>query len=192
MEWEKRSETRELEIAALDAAMKIMAKVTGVRTEAPGNPVPPPSPVDLIQTGHRALSFLQMSNPKKAKAVEFLRKEATQLHSKALEQLALEVSTHLKGPGAFNKVNDMIQQMIFRLMAEQKGEDDHKNWCDLELKKTRTSAADKADKIEDLQTDIEDAEGKIASLADDIKAADDMVLTIEKSMAEASQDSQDR
>merc|ERR1719486_147929 len=42
-EWETRSETRTLEVEAMDAAMKILAKSTGVRPEAPGNPVPPPS-----------------------------------------------------------------------------------------------------------------------------------------------------
>jgi len=187
MEWEKRSETRQLETDAMTAAIKIMSNVTGVRTEAPGNPSPPPSPVDLIQKGHRALSLLQLTDPRiiptKVKAVEFLRQEAQHLHSKALETLALEVSTHLTGP--FNKVNNMIEKMIFRLMAEQKDEDDHKNWCDKEVHKTRTSKDDKSTRMERLQDDIEDAESKTGKLADDIKKADDMVVTITDHMAEA-------
>jgi len=84
--------------------IKILAKVSGVRTEAPGNPVPPPSPV----------FFLQVVDPK-TKAVNLIRDTAKVVHSKALERLALEVSTHLTGP--FDKVNDMIQKMIFRLIA---------------------------------------------------------------------------
>merc|ERR1712046_46510 len=45
-EWAERSETREGEIKAIAMAVKILAKVGGVRTEAPENPVPPPNPVD--------------------------------------------------------------------------------------------------------------------------------------------------
>jgi len=39
-EWETRSKTRTLEIEAMDAAIKILSKSTGVRTEAPDNPIP--------------------------------------------------------------------------------------------------------------------------------------------------------
>merc|ERR1719486_981446 len=48
-EWETRSETRTLEIEAMDQAMKILAKSSGVRTEAPSNPIPPASPVSFLQ-----------------------------------------------------------------------------------------------------------------------------------------------
>merc|ERR1719287_377841 len=48
-EWEERSKTRSLEIEAMDQAMAILSKATGVRTAAPGNPVPPPSPVKFLQ-----------------------------------------------------------------------------------------------------------------------------------------------
>merc|ERR1719408_1129451 len=43
----------------------------------------------------------------------------------------------------------MIQKMIFRLMAEQKDEDDHKNWCDLELEKANADVADLTKEIAD-------------------------------------------
>merc|ERR1719498_2215725 len=68
-EWETRSKTRSLEIEAMDQAMKILAKSAGVRTEAPGNPVPPPSPA----------AFLQLriaSNDPKMKAVALLKEAA--------------------------------------------------------------------------------------------------------------------
>lgn len=47
-EWAERSKTREAEIEAMKTAKKILAKVTGVRTEQPENPVPPPSPVEFL------------------------------------------------------------------------------------------------------------------------------------------------
>ena len=83
-----------------------LAKFSGVRTEAPGNPVPPPLPVFLQLT--------QVSNDPKMKAVASLREAAKAAHSHALERLAVEVAAHLKGP--FDQVNNMIEKMILRLM----------------------------------------------------------------------------
>lgn len=168
-QWDERSEIRTNEIAAIEAAIKILAKVGGVRTEAPGNPIPPTSPV----------SFLQMSSSSpdpKMKAVIFLRQQAHALHAKSLARLAQELSTHLGDP--FAEVTNMIEKMIFRLMAEQKDEDDHKNWCDKEVKKTDTSIGDKTDKLEELTAKINDAQATVGLLTEDIKNANDMVSKI--------------
>jgi len=174
-EWEERSSIRSNEIEAISQAIKILAKVSGVRTEAPSNPVPPPSPVD----------FLQLEMDPKTKAVNLLRQTAKAVHSKALERLALEVSTHLTGP--FDKVNDMIQKMILRLMAEQTDEDKHKAWCDLEIEKTDKSKSDKNDKIDQLNADIKADTAKVAQIKLDIKDADKMVADITAHMAEATE-----
>merc|ERR1719408_627011 len=50
----------------------------------------------------------------------------------------------------------MIQKMIFRLMAEQKDEDDHKNWCDLELEKANADVADLTKEIADDDQSVAD------------------------------------
>merc|ERR1719253_686145 len=110
----------------MDQAVKILSKSTGVRTEAPGNPVPPPSPVSFLQIS-------EVSDPK-MKAVALLKEAAKDAKSHALERLAVEVAAHLNGP--FDAVNNMVEKMIFRLMDEQKQEDEHKLWCDQEIKKT--------------------------------------------------------
>lgn len=173
-EWNERSETRAGEVEALAEAAKILAKVSGVRTEAPSNPVPPASPVD----------FLQVVDPK-AQAVNLLRQTAKTVHSKALERLALEVSTHLTGP--FDKVNDMIQKMIFRLMAEQTDEDKHKAWCDLETEKSDKSESDKKDEIKQINANIESEKAKVQALVDEITEADKMVADITAFMEEATE-----
>jgi len=173
-EWNERSETRAGEVEALAEAAKILAKVSGVRTEAPSNPVPPASPVD----------FLQVVDPK-AQAVNLLRQTAKTVHSKALERLALEVSTHLTGP--FDKVNDMIQKMIFRLMAEQTDEDKHKAWCDLETEKSDKSESDKKDEIKEINANIESEKAKVQALVDEITEADKMVADITAFMEEATE-----
>merc|ERR1719321_14810 len=97
-----------------------------------------------IKTGKvKATSFLQLEDPK-TKAVKLLKTAASKAHSKALEKLAAEIATY---NGPFDKINQMIQKMIFRLMSEQKDEDDHKNWCDMETEKSTESKESKDEKV---------------------------------------------
>jgi len=175
-EWEERSEIRSGELAAMNAAIKILAKVGGVSTEAPENPVPPASPM-----------FVQEVNPAdpKMKAVQFLRQQSKVLHAKALDRLAQEITAHLTGP--FEEVTGMIQKMIFRLMAEQKDEDEHKWWCDEELNKTQASLDNKQDKMDELSAKMDDTKATIAELTEQIKAAADMVSEITGFMTEATE-----
>lgn len=174
-EWAERSEIRSNEIAAIEAAIKILAKVANVRTEAPGNPIPPASPIFL--------QFSTDNSDPKMKAVVYLRQQAQILHAKGLERLAQQVASHLGDP--FAEVTNMIEKMIFRLMAEQKDEDDHKNWCDKELEKTDTSIDDKKDKVEELTSKIADAQATVTKLTEDIQEANDMVAKIVSFMNEA-------
>merc|ERR1719392_564003 len=146
--------------------MKILSKATGVRTDAPENPVPPASPVSFLQISSSP------SDPK-MKAVALLREAAKDAHSRALERLAVEVQAHLKGP--FDAVNNMIEKMIFRLMDEQKKEDEHKDWCDQEIKKTETMKEDKEEKIDELKAEIKVQTAEVADLTDQIADAEKMI-----------------
>jgi len=181
-EWNERSTIREYEIQAMDQAMKILAKSTGLRTETPDNPILPASPVAF---------FLQLSqiprssNNRKMKAVVLLKKAAGQAKSRALEQLALEVAAHLNGP--FDAVNNMVEKMIFRLMDEQKKEDEHKDWCDQEIHSTEFMEADKNDKISDLKAEIKIQNSKVSTLSDEIADAQALASEIETFMNEATE-----
>jgi len=178
-EWETRSETRTLEIEAMDQAIKILAKSAGVRTEAPGNPIPPASPVDFLE-----ISSVRANDPK-MKAVALLKEAAQSAHSRALERLAVEVAAHLNGP--FDAVNNMIEKMIFRLMDEQKKEDEHKLWCDQEIEKTNTMKEDKEDKIDDLKAEIKVETAAVSKLTDEIADAEKMISDIVSFMKEATE-----
>merc|ERR1719235_2053804 len=157
--------------------MKILSKSTGVRTEAPGNPIPPASPVKFLQ--------VSQANDPKMKAVALLREAAKDAHSKALERLAIAVSAHLNGP--FDAVNNMIEKMIFRLMDEQKQEDEHKLWCDQEIEKTNTMKDNKDDKIADLKAEIKVEKGKVGALTKEIASAQKMIDKVETFMGEATE-----
>jgi DNA repair exonuclease SbcCD ATPase subunit len=178
-EWEERSKTRSLEIEAMDQAMQILSKATGVRTAAPGNPVPPPSPVKFLQLSQ----VLGAVDDPKMKAVVLLREAAMSAHSRALDRLAVEVAAHLNGP--FDAVNNMIEKMIFRLMDEQKKEDEHKHWCDQEIKKTETMKEDKDDKIKDLTAEIKVENAAVSKLTNEIAEAEKMIGDIVAFMNEA-------
>jgi hypothetical protein len=180
-EWNERSSVRTNELEAMTAAIKILEKVAGVRTEAPENPIPPASPVSFIQ--------LPDSDPRN-NVVQLLRKEAHQVHSKALERLAQEISVHSlkQTPGSdspFAQVNNMIEKMVFRLMNEQKEEDTHKNWCDAELSKSNASKTNKEDKIAMLTAKIDANTATITLLTEEIASNADMISSIEVHMAEA-------
>merc|ERR1719478_1972292 len=170
------SKTREGEIEAINVAVKILAKVADVRHEPSDNPVPPPSPVSLLQIS-------KDSADPKMKALDLLRSTAKATHAKALERLAQEIQAHLTGP--FDEINAMVQKMIFRLMSEQKDEDDHKNWCDKELEKTDVMIENKEDKIETLTTKLEEAKADVADLAQQIKAAEAMISEIDTHVKES-------
>mmetsp|Transcript_60329 Transcript_60329/g.93842 ORF Transcript_60329/g.93842 Transcript_60329/m.93842 type:complete len:302 (+) Transcript_60329:2-907(+) len=81
----------------------------------------------------------------------------------------------------------MIEKMIFRLMDEQKKEDEHKNWCDEELKKTNVMKADKEDKIADLSAEIKSETAAVAQLTEDIKAANELITEIVTFMKDATE-----
>merc|ERR1719482_1742945 len=152
-------------------AIKILAKAGGIRAPKGGE--------ELLAT-----SFLQIDDPK-AKAVQILVAEAHKLHSRALRRLAQQITAHLSGP--FDDINQMIQKMIFRLMAEQKDEDDHKNWCDMELEKSTESKEDKESKKEELEKKIDKAEADTIELAEEIKVLNEEVAELTAHIKEATE-----
>jgi len=178
-EWSERSNIRSQELEAMAMAVKILAKVAGVRTGAPGNPVPPPSPVTLMQVQ------LEGASDPQGRAVQLLRATAKMYSSKALERLAMEVSAH--APKMFQDVINQIQKMVFRLKQEQIDEDNHKAWCDLEIEKTTKSISTKKDKIDELSAKLKEDNAKVASLTTEIAAAAKMVSEITAFQKEATE-----
>merc|ERR1719321_977574 len=185
-EWDERSAIREGEIKAMGMAVKILGKVTGVRNpdehEIPKKALMEATArVEQDSASFQAsISFLQVDDPK-VKAVNLLKKAATEAHSKALSKLAQEISTY---DGPFDKIKQMIQKMIFRLMSEQKDEDDHKNWCDMEMEKSTESKDDKDEKIEMFKKKISEHDAAIKKLVKQITENNKKASDITKSMEE--------
>merc|ERR1719161_2245933 len=176
-------------------AQKILTKVTGVRT--PDDPiaaklisvhseVSPSKPsnkgISLVQTA----AFLKrhdVSGDKKAQAIQLLKAAANHtgaVHVKALDQLAAQLMTF---DGPFDKLKSMIQKMIFRLMAEQKSEDDHKNWCDVEVETSTDSKEDKDEKIRGFTKKLDAMDKAVKKAIKKIAENEDRVEELTKHMA---------
>jgi len=172
-EWKVRSATRNGELEAMSMAVKILEKVTSVR-----NPDSHEVPKKVYL--QEATSLLQAEDPK-TKAVNLIKETAKKVHSKALQKLATDISTF---DGPFDKINQMIQKMVFRLIAEQKDEDEHKQWCDLELEKTNESKDSKTSRMEMLDAKIATAEAEVAALTQGISEDEQAAADLTKYMKE--------
>jgi len=179
-EWDERSKVRSGELEAMAMAKKILSKVTGVRNPDT-HEIPTKSLLESTaaveqdtSNSEAGLSFLQVVDPK-VKAVNLLRKTATSLHNKALERLAQQISTY---DGPFDKIKAMMQKMIFRLMGEQKDEDEHKLWCDMETEKSTESKDDKTEKKSLLNHKVAEMDASIKLLAKQIVENNDKVNAI--------------
>merc|ERR1719162_786370 len=111
--------------------------------------------------------------------------EAKRHHSKSFRRFVQELENKLTGP--FDEVNGMIQKMIFRLMAEQKDEDDHKSWCDLELNKTEASSDNQNSTLTQLGLKLTAAKADVGSILQAITNGNTMITTINTFIEEATE-----
>jgi len=184
-EWEERSETRINEISSMDAAVEILVEVSGVRTEPPGNPIPPAGPFSFIQIDQFVSTDDAGPGSAKMSAVTLLLKAAKTSHSKALERLAVELKAHISGP--FGQLNNMIEKMIFRLQDEQRQEDEHKQWCDHELDTSDAMLENQNEKHDDLNAHHRKEQAKVVMLSTDITDINQDIKNIMAFMAEATE-----
>lgn len=179
-EWAQRSDIRNGEVEALGMAQKILAKVIGVRNPdthtVPSAGLMEASAMVLQDTTffRKSFAFLQVVDPK-TRAINLLKSAAQKTHSKSLLKLAREIQS-FKGP--FDSIKNMMQKMIFRLMADQTSEDNQKNWCEQEEEKSQESKAAKTEKIEYFEDKMGEMSTKVKQLtmqiADNDRALSDI------------------
>jgi len=183
--YEQRVKVRTGEITAMEMAVKILAKVGNVR-DPDTHEIPKKASLlredtfkmhvedGKFQTlsDHvdenvdlKGISFLQVESPRE-KAVALLREAGKRAHSGALIKLAAEIQAY---GGPFAKIKSMIQKMIFQLQGEQKDEDDHKNWCDLETSTNTEKKEDGDEKIKLMKIKAEELDSEIRIAVKDIK-----------------------
>merc|ERR1719460_3366835 len=138
-EYEQHMKTREGELAAMQQAIEILEKVTGVRT---------PEEKGVVFVQLKSVEVRRHTNPS-ADIVAVLRKVKSSKDTMALSKLADKIEKlgkQMPGSGTFDQIKNMIQKMIFHLMDEQKNEDEHKHWCDKEITNTELMIKEKTEK----------------------------------------------
>merc|ERR1719478_390374 len=155
-EWEERSKTRALEIAAVGETIKIL-------TDDDAH--------DLMGS---TLSLLQLSSTRRTLSKEDLNREqasrmllksGTKSGRRALVQLAASVRLD-----AFKKVEEEINGMIADIKAESAGEVDLKEKCKKEFHKNDMEVMEIDETIKDLTTKINDLISAIDTLEKEIAA----------------------
>lgn len=87
----------------------------------------------------------------------------------------------------FSKVFKMIDDMIVILKQEQVDDDAKKEYCNMQLEQTKDKSKDLTDTIHDLEVDIEEKTGAIATLKDELKTLNAGITELDKLVAEATE-----
>merc|ERR1719439_475023 len=104
-------------------------------------------------------------NYKITRAAQILTDRAAKLGSQRLSLLAVKVEN-----SAFDKVIQMIKDLITKLQEEAAAEGEHKAWCDGELKENKLTRDAKTEEIDTLTSTVEKLKATLTKLADNIAA----------------------
>jgi len=160
-EWEQRSSTRASEQAAIQKAKEILAESEGIKLNAPDEPV------TALPT-----AFVQIPDVR-VKAVALLRKAGRNVHSTALNEIAMQVMAH--SAGHFDAVINEIEKMVFNLNEEQLLEDQVFQKLDAEFYRWTRDHKQTSDRIDQLVAELTELNGKI-QVASDSKAESETSL----------------
>merc|ERR1719343_1602878 len=115
------------------------------------------------------------------RALEMLTKQSKALSSQTLEKLAKEISS-----GPFDKVTDMIENLLAKLKEEAIAEATHKQWCDEQLKENKLKREKKTAAQERLSAEVEALEASIAAMAAELDTLAKEQQKLAEAMGEAS------
>jgi chromosome segregation ATPase len=174
-EWNEISKTRSDELIALAETIKILNDDDAL--ELFKKTLPSSAGTSLMQVSVKDASFRQ-------EALNLIRNAPT-LGGKAQMHLLL---TALRGKAAgFEKVVAMIDDMVALLKKEQVDDEEKKEYCEAQF----DSLDDKKKALErsssDLETQIDEAKDRIATLANEIESFQSSIVALDKSVSEATE-----
>merc|ERR1719478_1590340 len=173
-EWEERSATRTLELAALADAIKVLNDDDAL--ELFKKTLPGASSLVQVAAGSKELRQRALA------LVRDAEKKVPQKSRAALELVALALGG--KG-GSFAKVIKMIDDMVALLKKEQVDDDSKKEYCDVQIDSTEDAIKELDYEITGLGNAIDDMTSGIAALADEIAALGEGIVALDKAVAEA-------
>merc|ERR1719469_1065648 len=173
-DFEAEVKSRGEELKALAMAKKIIKETTGGAADQ--------------SYGLDQESFLQLSEGG-SRAVQFIRQLAKKERSPALAQLASRMASTIRftsGSQAdiFNKVKNLIRDMIEKLEAEAEADATKKAYCDKELAETNQKKDDKSAEIEKLSAKIASSKSKSAKLNEEVATLQSELASLVRGQAE--------
>jgi len=172
-EWDERCKVRADELLALADTIKILNDDDAL---------------DLFKKTLPSASLIQMQTSSlelRRRALSAL--QVAQAHNKRPELDFIALALRERNQGPFDKVIGMIDEMVAILGEEQTADDDKKAYCEAELDKTEDEKKELERKVDDLGSALEDTEGMIATLTEEIAALVDGIKNLDKSVAEATE-----
>jgi len=130
------------------------------------------------------VSFLQVDRPNAAarkKLMAFLTSKSKELKSSALSTLLLKLRD---APSPFQKVKQMIMDMIERLEAEAADEASQKAWCDEQMSTTTAERDEAQSKIEDRNAFLTEKNALVAHLTEQIATLGQEIADLQKALNE--------
>lgn len=174
-DFEARSEMRTEELAAVQQAIDIIA------SKSVAGSADKHLPAMLQRSRSLALRASASMRTKAQAAARLLEKAAAKTHSKTLTRAVAAVQEG----GHFDKVVQMIKDMITQL-TEQAGEEaDHKAWCDAELHDNKNTRDSKTSEVNSLTAGKEKLEAEISSLTEQVSELSAAIAQLDASMSEA-------
>merc|ERR1719163_569439 len=182
-EFEARQQMREEELQAIAKAIEVMSgsTVSGAADEH----LP-----TFIQTRQSfALLRAHAAAPSERSAAVhrvmiFLQGRAAKAESRILANLAAKVTES----GPFDKVVEMIKNLIEKLTTEAAEEADQKSWCDAELKANKETRDAKTEEVNRLTARSDMLHAQIAQLSSQLEELADQISSLNLALKEATED----
>jgi hypothetical protein len=182
-EFEARQKMREEELAAIAKAIDVMSgsTVSGAADEHL------PSFVQRRQS-FALLRAHAVAPSERSAAVHrvmiFLQGRAKKAESRILANLAAKVTE----TGPFDKVVEMIKDLIQKLSTEAAEEADQKSWCDAELKSNKNTRDDKTEEVNRLTARSDMLHAQIAQLTSQLEELADQISSLNLALKDATED----
>jgi len=190
-EWEVRIKLRNDEIAAISEAIGILNNDDALEVfkKAVPSALVQDSKAGFLQTRYASSLVANLE-----KATEILRR-AVQLHPDTRVSFLLSsMASKLRGAQKSNEqapdlseVVEMVEKMINILKKEQVDDEKKKDWCQTELLKAEKEQKEKQDMMDSTVAALSEADDNVASNAEDMKAMEADIASLDKSVAEATE-----
>eukprot|EP00397_Hematodinium_sp_SG-2012_P019514 GEMP01020051.1.p1 GENE.GEMP01020051.1~~GEMP01020051.1.p1 ORF type:complete len:665 (+),score=284.09 GEMP01020051.1:80-2074(+) len=176
-DFKNRQQLRADEITAIEKAIEILSSDAVAGTASRHLPA-------LFATSFAQLRSIHKKLAPEAHAqqrvIRYLTQQGNRINSRMLSALAVRAAAD-----PFEKIKQMVEDLITRLMEEANAEAEEKAWCDEELSSNSHTRKEKSARIEKLMASKDELEADIASLSKDITELAQQVSDLDKAVAEA-------